>query len=170
MLSADMDGWTELTEDEDDLYWETVYGEFDFRPTVDHDKMPSFDEPFDSMTWRIDTDDPVRAEELVRPALGAALVRAAAGDANLIALDWQHTSYHVDVATLTTSPWLIPAVPNGDYSLLLARDLRFGWLGHPWEPSVCVYGDLLPLVRPLLQELGWTVLRRGGRRRHLRLV
>lgn len=61
-------------------------------------------------------------------------------------------------------PWLVPVVADGDYYLFVAGDLRFGWLGHPWEGTVCVYGDLLDEIGPKLDGLGWLVVREGGRK------
>jgi len=36
--------------------------------------------------------------------------------------------------------------PDGDYHIHLTRDLRLGTFGHPWEETVCVFGDLLTLI------------------------
>ncbi|MCP5029835.1 MAG: DUF2716 domain-containing protein [Actinomycetia bacterium] len=59
--------------------------------------------------------------------------------------------------------WLVPVLPDGDYYLYLARDLRFGWLTHPWEQSVCVYGPLLAEMQQTLDDLGLPVIRHCDR-------
>lgn len=170
------DDWVELTDAEDDRLWDRVYDQLDFRPTIHHEEMPSFHEPPGSITWRIDHHDDEDRRDVVdraaRSALASALLAAAADDEYVLALDWQHTSYRVRPAALAAShDWAVPPMPDGDYSLFLAHDLRFGWLAHPWEPSICVYGDLVEHVRPLFEELAWRVLREDGRpKRHLRLL
>jgi Protein of unknown function (DUF2716) len=170
------DDWVELTDAEDDRLWDRVYDELDFRPTTLHQEMPSFREPVGSITWRIDD---IRSEEeraiVARAAasvLATGLMMAAFDDPYVVALDWQHASYRFRPAALVgRDDWLIPALPEGDYSLFLAHDLRFGWLAHPWEPSICVYGDLVAHVRMFFDQFEWRVLREDGRpKRHLRLL
>jgi Protein of unknown function (DUF2716) len=31
--------------------------------------------------------------------------------------------------------------PNGDYTIFVGRDYALGILGHPWEHSLCVFGE-----------------------------
>ena len=31
--------------------------------------------------------------------------------------------------------------PNGDYYFFVAKDLSFGWLGHPWQKRIILFGD-----------------------------
>jgi hypothetical protein len=33
------------------------------------------------------------------------------------------------------------AVPERDYTIFVGRDHTFGIVGHPWEQSLCVFGD-----------------------------
>ena len=33
-------------------------------------------------------------------------------------------------------------IPNGDYTIFVGRDHAFGIVGHPWEQSLCVFGEL----------------------------
>jgi hypothetical protein len=169
--------WTELTQYDEDVIWGTIFDDFGFQPLRTDAEMPTFDEPIGSTTWAIQLDDDDRggraiAERTARAALAAGLQIAAGADPWIAALDWQRVCYQVAPSDLTGDrDWFVPAVPDGDYSLFVARDLRFGWLGHPLEPSICVFGDLLAPMRYLFDELGWRVLREDGRpRRHLRLV
>lgn len=60
--------------------------------------------------------------------------------------------------------WPGIAYPDGDYYLYLTADLRLGTFGHPWEDSLCVFGDeLLTEVEEDLTALLGTVMRRAGR-------
>jgi hypothetical protein len=33
--------------------------------------------------------------------------------------------------------------PDGDYYLYLTGDMRLGTFGHPWERTLCVFGEAL---------------------------
>jgi hypothetical protein len=41
--------------------------------------------------------------------------------------------------------------PNGDYYIFLSEDFRTGTFGHPWEETMCIFGDrlLTALAEPL---------------------
>ena len=142
--------WIDLSEDESRNVWDRVYATFDFKPTVDPAQWPSFREPSGSTTWDLHPlfvganteEDFVSAERSVATFLLDALMSAKSVDQHVYALDWQHPGYRFD-PLLARPPdhadsWLVPALPNGDYHLFVASDLRFGWLSHPWECSVCV--------------------------------
>jgi hypothetical protein len=165
--------WSDLSEGEYGEIWDRVYEVFDFHPTTDAAQWPSFREPAGSTTWGLESvfakaDTEVEflcAERDVAACLLDALVAAKGVDENVYALDWRHPGYRFD-PSLARPPeriesWLVPALPNGDYYLFLAQDLRFGWLSHPWECSVCVYGDLLPSIRETAEHFGWRVLRQN---------
>jgi hypothetical protein len=69
-------------------------------------------------------------------------------DSRLYALDWQHDCYWLSPHQLNPGePWVIPAYPDGDYYMFLSQNLDYGWFGHPWEQSICVFG--VPLLRAL---------------------
>jgi hypothetical protein len=165
--------WSDLSEIEYREIWDRVYASFDFNPTTDDAQWPSFREPAGSTTWDLSSAFANAATEVeflasernVAACLLKALVAAKAADGDVYALDWHHPGYRFD-PSLARPPeridsWLVPVLPNGDYYLFLAHDLRFGWLSHPWECSVCVYGDLLPGIRVAAQQFDWRVLRQN---------
>ncbi len=81
----------------------------------------------------------------------------------LIALDWQHSSFHMwpqreppneefeevpyENAPVGTLGWMsyrayYPSFyPDGDYHFFLAQDYTWGFLGHPWRKEMCVFGE-----------------------------
>jgi hypothetical protein len=64
----------------------------------------------------------------------------------LLALDWQHPAYRFSPArqALTWAPeWKIPVYPDGDYFAFLTEDFTEGTFGHPWERTICVFGERL---------------------------
>ena len=102
----------------------------------------------------------------IATALASAATSLVGAEGTLLALDWQHPGYRFapGFATPPTreSSWPIPVLPDGDYYLYIAYDFSFGWLTHPWEQSVCAFGDLLALMSPSIDALRLPVLRRGG--------
>jgi hypothetical protein len=71
----------------------------------------------------------------------------------------------IDQLVLGERPaWPGTAYPDGDYYLYVPADLRMGTFGHPWERTLCVFGDrLLGEVEEEITALLGAVLRRGGR-------
>jgi hypothetical protein len=165
--------WDELSSDENYDAWTAVYEAFDFNPTMNSAEWPSFREPVGSITWslrpmftRAGTEAEFMASERdVATCLLSGLVLAKGNDDHVHALDWQHPGIRFD-PTLARPPehidsWLVPSLPNGDYYLFVAHDMRFGWLSHPSECSVCVYGDLLPTIREAAARFDWPLLRQN---------
>lgn len=96
-----------------------------------------------------------------RFASGSAAVDAAAfrafvwlaGDADLVALDWQHPAYRYSPAAhvLQSAEPQVRVFPDGDYYAHMAADLRWGTFGHPWQQTLTIWGD--ELVASLGAEL-----------------
>jgi hypothetical protein len=143
-----MSAWTELTKSEYDDVWDRFYADFQFRPSILPADWPGIREPEPSETYRIGHiyGNP-EAERLIgnldRSALAA--YRSCVGnDESIYALDWQHPCYWFKPhQQKEADPWKVPSLPNGDYYIFLAVDFRFGWFGHPWEQTICVFGQQL---------------------------
>ncbi|GIH05322.1 hypothetical protein Rhe02_33890 [Rhizocola hellebori] len=57
------------------------------------------------------------------------------------------------------------ATPDGDCYIYLAEDFQFGTFGHPWESTLCVFGqELLDLVEAELDTLLGKPMRRNDSR------
>ncbi|MFE5023138.1 DUF2716 domain-containing protein [Streptomyces sp. NPDC056656] len=39
--------------------------------------------------------------------------------------------------------WPLSPYPDGDYYIYLSEDFRMGSFGHPWEESLCLFGEVL---------------------------
>lgn len=63
-------------------------------------------------------------------------------------LDWHHAGYRFDPARVDGAGprWPGFVFPDGDYHIHLTPDLRLGTFGHPWEETICVFGDLLTRI------------------------
>ena len=158
-----MTAWTDLSEAEQNTVWDAFYSRFSFRPSVDPKNWPSFSVPSPFITWRVpDPWSGPAMEDLARNALSAFRM-ALPGDQRMLALDWQHACFwfrpHLQEEA---SPWKIPVLPDGDYGFFLAESLEWGWLGHPWEGTVTVFGTpLLAALKENPPTLFQQVLREG---------
>ncbi|WP_406045041.1 DUF2716 domain-containing protein [Micromonospora sp. NBC_00898] len=98
-------------------------------------------------------------------ALGLpAMTRAFPTDTRLLVLDWQHTSYHFWPHRQACRPdqeWPIEIFPDGDYYIFLTPDMSCGTFGHPWEQTLCVFGEpLVKVLAPLLTS--WLPIKRSN--------
>jgi len=170
--AADHEAFSPLDAGEYQQFWGPVDAQLGFRPSTRSSDSPGFREPKGSITWSVAPlfDDfaerfvDAEIEVAIELALAAGNVRGS--DSFLVALDWQHPGYRFDpeMAKPPTREhsWPIPVLPDDDYYLYLAADLRFGWLTHPWEQTVCCYGDLLAEMQPAMERLDLPILRRSG--------
>ena len=83
-------------------------------------------------------------------------------------LDWQHPCYlfepHGEFSFNSEDDWPVPAIPNGDYHIFLSRGMDLGVFGHPWEQTMCVFGQsLLEAFTSDPPELFTKRVRVGGR-------
>jgi hypothetical protein len=173
-------GWENLPADEHNRVWDLFEATFHFHPSVNPSHWPSIVEPEPSVTWDLALD---RAEVTDRRRKGAwtegvdyvrvntvliaAWTSLLTSSDWLYVLDWQHPGYRcwphrVDVPTVpNTMP--VDVFPNGDYYIFLSPDLRLGTFGHPWEASLCVWGDqLIDAVDAVDSDCLPRVLRRNG--------
>jgi hypothetical protein len=141
-----MDAWSDLSESEMDAVWKRFGLAFRFRPSTS--KGPGIVEPRPFRTFSIElyyghanahdleTDLEVKARR--------AFQECTSSDAKLYALDWQHRCCWLRPHLLAEGEdWVIPALPDGDYYIFLEPTFQFGWFGHPWERSICVFGSTL---------------------------
>ncbi|MGV9363822.1 DUF2716 domain-containing protein [Amycolatopsis sp. NPDC003731] len=134
-----------FSEPEYDELWARFSARFAFRPGMR--EFPGITEPPGSATWHVgDLTDPQldALEDIVHKGLRAAVEPGE----ELYSLDWQHVGYRFDPARVGGAGPRRPGAvfPDGDYALYLTRDLRLGTFGHPWEETVCVFGDLRPRI------------------------
>ena len=156
-----MNAWIELSEDEYKDVWDRFYSGFGFRPSVHAASWPGIREPRPSVTYSIADSDSIVAD---LDAQALMVFRSlVAPDARIYALDWQHTSFWFFPHRASPEPFRISVFPDGDYSIFLAEDFSFGFFGHPWEETVCVFGErLLTAMEQHQPQLFTHVLRRDG--------
>ncbi|WP_204366600.1 DUF2716 domain-containing protein [Nocardiopsis prasina] len=160
---------TELNDDpEHDDLWDRFTNRFFFAPSAT--VFPGIVEPTPSVTWsvRAVAGDPERLAELNR-VMRRALAASVPEGEHLYSLDWQHVGRRYDprrVGGEEQPRHPAHTVPDGDYHINLARDLRLGTFGHPWEHgegTLCVFGqELLTESEADLHRLLGPPLRRDG--------
>jgi hypothetical protein len=158
--------WDELPYQADECAsaWQYLSADLAFRPSVSSEHWPSIHEPYPSITYAIghifnaDGAEATRLEEDLAQKTLAAFRRCTYAHQWLYALDWQHACYrfypHQPFLAHNLEAWSVSVLPNGDYSIFLAQDFSFGIFGHPWEKTMCVFGqgllDAFAQDQPLL--------------------
>jgi hypothetical protein len=163
--------WQPIPAEAYETYWTPFERRFAFRPSLDPGGWPAITEPFPAVTvdlapvFRDEGPGRFGAAQGAVNALGLlAMTGAFPDETRLVALDWQHASYHFwphRQAGQDDPQWPIGVFPNGDYHAFLAEDLTTGTFGHPWEQTLCVFGA--PLVEALVPLLtSWLPIKRSN--------
>jgi hypothetical protein len=147
-----------------DRVWEEFCRRFNFNPRVDSGDGPGLIEPFPSITYNIHKY--LNREENFVNSVNQELQeyfkryfqRLVQEDDWIIALNWQHECYrfypHIpfdleqwDETTSGiiqhNSNWPVPILPMGDYHIFLEKNFQFGVFGHPWQRTICIFGERL---------------------------
>jgi hypothetical protein len=160
-------GWGEMSQRRAGRFMTTFMRRFAFRPSTEPADWPSITEPEPSVTLDLSptwaggrmTFDP---DEMI---LGL-LVAAFPASERLVAINFNHYAWwfwpHRFGAASRDSPyspaegleimvtpdvflaadsWPVHPFPNGDYSIIVSEDMTSGTFGHPWEQTLCVFGD-----------------------------
>lgn len=163
----DSAAWAQVRRDEAGRLWDQFDAAFRFRPSLY--ELPGIDESTPSITYDLCYEDGTPAEPVwVNRTLLAALRLVTHVDDSVVVLDWHHSAYRCRPHRVRDEEppdemWPTQIYPDGDYCIWLAEDLRYGTFGHPWEPSLCVFGeDLLAAVTEIGDEAMGRILRRNG--------
>jgi hypothetical protein len=145
--------WQELVRAEHDAAWARFYRCFHWRREYERGKGAAILEPILSVTWSIAHAFGPQREELetdLNVKMHRALRRCTKPDLRLLVLDWQHTCYWFwpqrFADPTVREAWKVPVLPDSDYYIFLAEDFGFGLFGHPWEKTICVFGQELLTV------------------------
>ncbi|MFI8769394.1 DUF2716 domain-containing protein [Streptomyces sp. NPDC053792] len=150
--------------------WDRFYEDFSFQPSTSPLKWPAIEEPVASVTWSLaaldNGPDDEHLDRLVA-VVEQGLSSCAGPSGTLFALDWQHTSYRFapqEVGGPGQLDWPLSPYPDGDYFIILAEDFRFGSFGHPWEESLCLFGEeLLDVAATEVDKVLGPPIRRSGK-------
>lgn len=161
-----------LGEEESKQIWDRINTELQFQPSIRVNTLPfRLSEPYLVLDLACAAQGQV--EKLLAEVPGA-LAACLGEDDWIYALDWHHSYFRYDPRLPITEhghwvederymgggydAWFPDFYPDGDYYFFVQRDLRWGWLGHPWRREIWAFGDpLLDVLSPTLEELGFPV-------------
>ena len=161
-----------LDEEESKQIWDRINAELRFQPSVRVDQLPfQLSEPYLVLDLTYATQEQV--EKLLAEVPGA-LAACLGEDDWIYALDWHHSYFRYDPRLPITEhshwvedesymgggydAWFPDFYPDGDYYFFVQRDLKWGWLGHPWRREIWLFGaPLIGALSPKLEELGFPV-------------
>jgi len=144
-----MRNWVPLSKNEYGQIWDRIYRDFKFKPSTSI--FPSFKVPHPYITFNIsdyfgESTDLDAYDELEGRVLDAFIECTMRGE-YILALDWQHECYWINPRLAFErdefGEWAIPIFPNGDYYFFIQKDFKWGFLGHPWEESITIFGNEL---------------------------
>ena len=163
-----MKNWIPFSDQEYDQIWERIDRDFKFKPSISN--FPSFHAPHPFITYDIsdyfgDSADFNIYDDLEEKALDS-FKEITLIDEYIMALDWQHECYWVNPRLQFKKDefgeWTIPIFPNGDYYFFIQKDFKWGYLGHPWEKSITIFGkELINIFENHKPRMFRKILRRG---------
>ncbi|MFD0999498.1 DUF2716 domain-containing protein [Ohtaekwangia kribbensis] len=132
--------WAALSEEECNDVWEKLHLHYNF-PAINTDK------PILTFSIQDVWENDYFREDLERKALDILISITRPGE-KLLALDWEHTCYRVDLRLHKENPhaeniFHIPFIPDGDYYIFVTEDFENVWFGHPWKETITVIGEKL---------------------------
>lgn len=134
-----METWVELSKQDYAEVWNKFEDRFQFVPSTS--KFPGILEPTPSTTYIFGQDiSESEVDDFYENALKA-FQEVLPIDGRLYALDWQHTCFWFYPHRFEKG-WSV-GLPDGDYAIFLSEDFSFGYFGHPWEGTICVFGEVL---------------------------
>jgi Protein of unknown function (DUF2716) len=141
--------------------WKRFDSKFCFRPSVS-ESAPGISEPIDSITFRLAEKYEDSWLDELQLSIFNSLQVCNAFKHEVYYLDWQHASYLVN--EVDGKEGLLNGFPDGDYAIFLDRDMSIGTFGHPWEYSICVFGEqfVISLLQNKPRILDRVIRNRGG--------
>lgn len=163
-----MRNWIPLSDEEDENVWDKVDQEFKFEPSVS--KFPGFHLPQPFRTYDVSnyfgTSVDIDAHDDLEIKVLNAFQELTSTDEFLLALDWQHECFWInpfhEFPKNEFGEWPIPLFPDGDYYFFIEKNFRWGYLGHPWERSISIFGfDLIAAIENHKPKMFHRLLREG---------
>jgi hypothetical protein len=156
-----MNAWVELNEQEYHAVWDSFIFWFKFSPSTHN--FPGILELEPSLTYSWDYRLLIDSRDNFRQNALGAFKSIVPPNGRLYVLDWQHECYWFYPRLSENERWWID-VPDSEYAIFISEDFSFGYFGHPWEETICVFGQaLLEAFQKYTPLLLSEVLRKNGR-------
>ncbi|WP_235599352.1 DUF2716 domain-containing protein [Paenibacillus amylolyticus] len=137
-----INNWIPLQDNEYKRVWDKFDKDFSFKPSIYPKDWPTFSIHGPYITFEMiknyKEEEINELEEVCKTIFKSCLEP----HEYLYALDWQHESFYYSPYLQEASPRIL-FYPDGDYYLFLKKDFSFGYLGHPWEQSITIFGEEL---------------------------
>lgn len=165
-----MENWVELDSVVYRQVWDKIYEDFNFKPSANKADWPSFTPPSPYLVYDISHLYGPYFEEYYKEletSVTTSFINCMEKDEYIYApLDWQHSSYwfnpRIDSPRGEFEEWPIALYPNGDYYFFIKKDFTWGYFGHPWEKSICIFGvNLIEEMKGNLPKLFTKLIRNG---------
>ncbi|MFV0394278.1 MAG: DUF2716 domain-containing protein [Coprobacillaceae bacterium] len=178
-MSTQEEIWQILSDDESDKVWTGIFNNFSFQPSINTStKAFDFGIPYDiydlkkSMVYW----DCKQTNELIKNIF----IKCMGNDEYMYALDWQHSCfrYNPRITKLKDNSkfikderyrhggynaYFLEFYPDGDYYFFIAKDLSWGYLTHPWQNKVWIYGEkCIDYFRIYAKQIGLVRLKNRG--------
>lgn len=156
-------------EKEYEQVWERVYDELKFLPSIYPNKAFDLSVPYVVYDISKITDEQLDKMQLL---ITKAFRNCTTRDSQMYALDWQHSAFRFhphnenDRKDLRVEDeryhgggyhaYFPSYYPDGDYYFFIDTDFQFGYLGHPWQQKVWVFGaELMKEFQEIHKEIGF---------------
>lgn len=139
--------------------WGRFNKEFKFKPSTT--EFPSYEVPSPFITYDISHVDLIEVEmsDEDYEKIVFAITKTAKNNENVYLLDWQHECFKVSQLELKDFPLFV--FPDGDYTFIVNENFTWGYLGHPWEETITVFGDLVTELIKCQPYIFSKILRQG---------
>ncbi|MEZ6139884.1 MAG: DUF2716 domain-containing protein [Zavarzinella sp.] len=154
-MEREAGGWLQISDVQNEQLWAEFTTRFSFRSSISPDSWPAIVEPYPHVTWSVsgmqktyelDAEQFCAVERLSREQLLRAFCAIRALGDTVYVLDLNHDGYSFKpIITVSTGmdTWPISIIPVHNYSLFVDPTFSIGLFSHPWEASICVFGELL---------------------------
>jgi hypothetical protein len=146
-----------LSKDESAFCWNKISELFHFSPSINKG-VKAFDIPYAYVIYDISN---LKEEniDVMDELITAVFVNCTNENDYMYALDWNHSSFKFNPRNKEEqksmyiqderymgggyNAYFPDYYPDGDYYFFIASDFSFGYLGHPWQQKVWVFGEVL---------------------------
>jgi hypothetical protein len=162
-----------LTKDEENYIWNYIYKELSFNPSINKSIVPfKIDKIYNIYDFSSVKDDYIdKMEGLISNVLLKCIER----DEFIYALDWQHSGFKCTpikrfpldnerILWVEDSKYngggynaYFPSFyPDGDYYFFIVNTLEWGYLGHPWQEKIWIFGEkLISEIEKIKKEINF---------------
>jgi len=146
-----------LNKDEDNFVWNRIYSEFHFNPSINKSVLP-FELNCNYQIYDISKLTEKNIDDM-DDIITNILIKCTEETETVYALDWQHSSFKFNPRNKEEqksiyvkddkyfgggyNAYFPSYYPDGDYYFFIASDFSFGYLGHPWQNKVWIFGEKL---------------------------